>query len=153
MYHPIKVGVKRIISLDDIIETVIFWFNESSIWPWLWRWQNNPYAWHNTLPHDDVSPYQVWWQRVQQQLRKYVDKYQINMNLHLEHSNLMFLQDTPNNIMTCTIKLGKLWLQKDRKIETVLLIITHEPSLIPLPWRQKTYDFCRKLAYDDASLH
>jgi len=33
--------------------------------------------------------------RVQQQLRKYVDKYQINMNLHTEHSNLMCLQDTP----------------------------------------------------------
>ena len=48
MYHPIKLGYKKISSSADQVETVIFdqMTDEPSLWPWTWRKQTSLLAWH-----------------------------------------------------------------------------------------------------------
>ena len=41
MYPQTRFGCKRISSSEDILEMIIFWLYEPSLWSWPWRWQNN----------------------------------------------------------------------------------------------------------------
>ena len=68
MYHPIKCGCRKISSPVDMVETVIFDQMSPHCDPELE--DSKPIFLHNTLAHDDASPYRVWLQKVQQ-LRRY----------------------------------------------------------------------------------
>ena len=68
MYHPIKCGCKKISSSVDMIEPVILDSMSPHYDPKLE--DSKPIFLHNTLAHDDASPYQVRLQKVQQ-LRRY----------------------------------------------------------------------------------
>ena len=68
MYHPIKVGCKKISSSVDMVETVIFDQISPFCDPELE--DSKPIFLQDTLTYDDASPYQVWLQKVQQ-LRRY----------------------------------------------------------------------------------
>ena len=68
MYHPIKFGCRKISSSVEMVGTVIFDYMSPHCDPKLE--ENKPIFLHNTLAHDDASPYQVWFQKVQQ-LRRY----------------------------------------------------------------------------------
>ena len=68
MYHPITFGCKKIGSSVDKVETVIFDQMSPNCDPELE--DSKPIFLHDTLVHDDSSPYQVWLQNVQQ-LRRY----------------------------------------------------------------------------------
>ena len=68
MYQPIKFGCKRISSLADKVETVIFDQMGPHCVPKLE--DGKPVFLHDTLACDVASPYQVWLQKVQQ-LRRY----------------------------------------------------------------------------------
>ena len=46
VYHQTMSGCKRICSSEDIVETIIFWFYESSLWPWPWWSQNMMMHYH-----------------------------------------------------------------------------------------------------------
>ena len=63
MYHPIKFGCKRISSSVAMVETVIS--NYMSPHCDLELEDSKPVFMHNTLAHEDVTPYQVWLQKVQ----------------------------------------------------------------------------------------
>ena len=66
MYQTIKFGGKRISSSVDIVETVIFDYMSPHC-----DLQNSiPVFLHDTLAHNNASPYQVWLQKVQH-LRRY----------------------------------------------------------------------------------
>ena len=64
MYHPIKCGCRKISSPVDMVETVILDYMRHHYDPKLE--DSKPIFLHNTLAHDDTSPYQVWLQKVQQ---------------------------------------------------------------------------------------
>ena len=68
MYNPIKSGCKTMNSSADVVETVIFDQMSPCCNPELE--DSKPIFLHDTLAHDDASPYQVWLQKVQQ-LRGY----------------------------------------------------------------------------------
>ena len=68
MYHPIKTGFKKIISLAHMVETVISDQMSPHCDPEL---EDSKLIFlHDTLAHDVASPYQVWLQKIQQ-LRRY----------------------------------------------------------------------------------
>ena len=71
MYHPIKFGCKKISSLADKVETVIF----DQISPELE--ESKPIFLHDTLAHDLASPYQIWLQKVQQLRRYHSDEHSL----------------------------------------------------------------------------
>ena len=68
MYHPIKLGCKKISNSADMVETDNFDQMSPHCDPELE--DNKPISLHDTLAHDVASPYQVWLQKVQQ-LRRY----------------------------------------------------------------------------------
>ena len=68
MDHQIKFGCKKISSLADMAETVIFDQKSPHCDPELE--DSKPIFLHDTLTHDAASPYQVWLQKVQQ-LKRY----------------------------------------------------------------------------------
>ena len=68
MYLPIKFGCQKISSSADMVETVISDKMSPRCDPELE--DSKPIFLHDTLVHDDASPYQVWLQNVQQ-LRRY----------------------------------------------------------------------------------
>ena len=53
----------------DMVETVILDYMSHHCDPELE--DSKPIFLHNTLAHDDASPYQVWWQKIQQLRRGY----------------------------------------------------------------------------------
>ena len=71
MYHPIKFGCKKISSLADKVETVIF----DQISPELE--ESKPIFLQDTLVHDVASPDQVWLQKLQQVKRYYPDEHSL----------------------------------------------------------------------------
>ena len=70
MYQPITFSCKKISSSVDMIETVILDYMSPHYDPELELEDSKPIFLHDTLAHDNVSPYQVWLQKVQQ-LRRY----------------------------------------------------------------------------------
>ena len=62
-YHPIKFGRKKISSSVDMVEKVVFDYMSPHCDPELE--DSKPIFLHDTLAHDDASPYQVWLQRIQ----------------------------------------------------------------------------------------
>ena len=68
MYHTIKCGCKKINSSVDMVETLIVGYMSHHCDPELG--DSKPIFLHDTLAHDDASPYQIWLQKVQQ-LRRY----------------------------------------------------------------------------------
>ena len=62
MYHPIKCSCKKISSTVDMVETVILDYMSPHYDPELEG--SKPIFLHDTLAHDDASPYQVWLQKV-----------------------------------------------------------------------------------------
>ena len=58
MYHPIKFGCKKINSLADMVETVIFDQMIPHCDPEQ-HYDSKPIFLHDTLAHDVASPYQV----------------------------------------------------------------------------------------------
>ena len=68
MYHPIKWGCKKITRTADVVETLILDYMSPHYDPELE--DSKPDFVHDTLAHDDASPYQIWIQKVQQ-LRRY----------------------------------------------------------------------------------
>ena len=62
IYHPNKCGCKKISSLVDTVETVILDYISPQYDPELE--DSKPIFLHDTLAHDDASPYQVWLQKV-----------------------------------------------------------------------------------------
>ena len=68
MYHQIKCGCKKISSSVDMVERVILGYMSHRYDPELE--DSKPIFFHDTLTHDDASPYHVWLNKVQQ-LRRY----------------------------------------------------------------------------------
>ena len=68
VYHPIKFGCKKISNSADMLETVILDYMNPHCD--IDHADTKPMFLHDTLAHDDASPYQVWSQKVQQ-LRRY----------------------------------------------------------------------------------
>ena len=68
MYHLIKSGCKKISSAADMVETVLSDQMSPHCDPELK--DSKPIFLHDALAHDAPSPYQVWFQKIQQ-LRKY----------------------------------------------------------------------------------
>ena len=64
IYHPINFGCKKIGNSEDMVETVIFDYVRPHCDPELE--DSKPVVLHDTLAHDDASPYPVWLQKVQQ---------------------------------------------------------------------------------------
>ena len=64
MYHPINFGCKKISSSVDMVETVISAYMSPHCD--LELEDSKPIFSHDTLAHDDASPYQVWLQKVKQ---------------------------------------------------------------------------------------
>ena len=64
MYHPIKFGCKKINSSADMVATVISDYMSPHCD--LELEDSKPIFLHDTLAHDDASPYQVWLQKVEQ---------------------------------------------------------------------------------------
>ena len=58
MYEPIKFGCKKISISVDVVETTIS--DYISLHCDLDLEDNKPILLHDTLAHDDASPYQVW---------------------------------------------------------------------------------------------
>ena len=61
MYHPIKVGCKKISSSVDMVETVTFDYMSPHYD--LDLEDNKPIFLHDTLAHDDAPPYQGWFKK------------------------------------------------------------------------------------------
>ena len=64
MYDPIKCGCKKISSSLDMVETVTLDYMSPHYD--LEPEDSKPIFLHDTLAHDNASPYQVWLQKVQQ---------------------------------------------------------------------------------------
>ena len=62
MYHQIKAGSKKISSSADVVETVVSDYMSPQCD--LDLEDSEIIFLHDTLVHDDASPYQVWLQRV-----------------------------------------------------------------------------------------
>ena len=75
MYHPIKCGCKKISSSADMMETVISDYMSPHRNPEFE--DSKPIFLHDTLAHDDASPYKVWSQKVQQLRRYRPDEYSL----------------------------------------------------------------------------
>ena len=63
MFHPIKCGCKKINSSVDMVATITLDYMSPHYDPELE--DSKPIFLHDTLAHDDASPYQVWLQKVQ----------------------------------------------------------------------------------------
>ena len=61
MSHPITCGCKKISSSVDMVERVILGYMSHHYDPDFE--DSKPIFLHNTLAHDDASPYQVWLQK------------------------------------------------------------------------------------------
>ena len=73
MYYPIKCGCKKISSSVDMVETVILDYMRHHYDPKLE--DSKPIFLHNTLAHDDTSPYQVFLRKVWQLGRYHSDEH------------------------------------------------------------------------------
>ena len=73
MYHPTKFDCKKISSSADMVETVISDHMSPHCDPGLE--DSKPIFSHDTLAHDDASPYQVWLQKVQRSRRYRPDEH------------------------------------------------------------------------------
>ena len=67
-HNPITSSCKKFSSSTDLVETLILDYISPDYDPELE--DSKPIFLHDTLAHDDASPYQVWLQKVQQ-LRGY----------------------------------------------------------------------------------
>ena len=97
--HPIKFGCKKINSLADMVETVIFDQMIPHCDPEQ-HYDSKPIFLHDTLAHDAASPYQVWLQMVQLLRRYRPDKrslefWTFSVTLTLKTTILIFTQSTP----------------------------------------------------------
>ena len=75
MYHPIKCGCEKISSSADVVETVILDYMTPHYYPELE--DSKPIFLHDTLAHDDASPYQIWLQKIQQLRRHCPDEHSL----------------------------------------------------------------------------
>ena len=75
MYHPIKGGCEKISSSGDMIETVRLDYMSPHYDPELE--DSKPIFLHDTLAYNDVSPYHVQLQKVQQSRRYHPDEHSL----------------------------------------------------------------------------
>ena len=75
MYYQIKCGCKKINSSADMVETVTSDNMNPHCNPELE--DSKPIFLHNTLAHDDATPFQVWLQKIQQLRRYPPDEYSL----------------------------------------------------------------------------
>ena len=90
MYHQTICGCKRISSLEDKVEIVIFWFyiyiyicSRCDHYPE----DRKPIFLHDTLAHNNTPQYQVWLQKVERFRRYHSDKIGTHGQTH-RHSSL-----------------------------------------------------------------
>ena len=76
MYRPIKFGCKKIINTADMVERVISDYMSPHCDLEL---EDSKPILHDTLAHDDASPYQVWLQRVKHLRRYYPDEHSLEL--------------------------------------------------------------------------
>ena len=77
MYHQIKYACKKISSSVDMAETVIPDYMSPQCDPELE--DSKTIFLHDTLTHDEASPYQVWLQKVQQLMRYHPDEHSLKL--------------------------------------------------------------------------
>ena len=75
VYHPIKFGCKKISSLADKVDTVIFDQMSPHCDPELE--DSEPIFLHDTVAHDVASPYKVRLQKAQQMRRYRSDEHSL----------------------------------------------------------------------------
>ena len=69
MCHPVEFHSKKICSSVDLVETVTF-----DVSPDCDLEDSKPIFLHDTVAHDNPSPYQAWLQKVQQRRRYHPDE-------------------------------------------------------------------------------
>ena len=99
MYHPIKLGCRKISSSADMVETVISDYMSP---PCDLELEDRKQILDGTLAHDDASPYPVWFQKVQWLGRYHLDDHSLEYRTFpvtltlttIEQSNLFTRQSS-----------------------------------------------------------